>query len=64
MEPNLNQEEYSQYNVNIEFLNYRYDRQIHIWGAENQKKIITSNIGFVYCDSLCIEVSVLKFGNE
>ena len=39
----------------------RYDRQIHIWGAENQKKLISSTIAFVYCDSLCVEVVFAYF---
>ena len=39
----------------------RYDRQIHICGAENQKKLISSTIAFVYCDSLCVEVVFAYF---
>ena len=39
----------------------RYDRQIHIWGAENQKKLISSTIAFAYCDSLCVEVMIVYF---
>ena len=36
----------------------RYDRQIHIWGAGNQRKIMHSTILFINCDGLCSEVSV------
>ena len=34
----------------------RYDRQIHGWGAENQQRIMKSNILFVNCDYLSCEV--------
>lgn len=38
------------------FLTLRYDRQIHIWGAEKQKRIIQTTILFVNGDPLCAEV--------
>ena len=41
------------------FLTLRYDRQIHIWGAEKQKMIIQTTILFINGDPLCAEVDSL-----
>ena len=42
--------------VEREWVKYRYDRQIHVWGAENQQRIMKSNVLFVSCDYLSCEV--------
>ncbi|KAK8821847.1 hypothetical protein WA556_002292, partial [Blastocystis sp. ATCC 50177/Nand II] len=46
METQLAQKDYDQ-----------YDRQIHIWGAGNQRKIMHSTILFINCDGLCSEIA-------